>query len=56
MSNTLNKQLAAISFSQGAFGFYFSALHMFGYKNKFIHIVQAGYTKIQSRIKINGLN
>ena len=58
MFNTLNEQLPAISFLFHSvhLDFTFSALHMFGYRNKFIHIIQAGYTNIQSRIKINGLN
>ena len=57
MSKTLNKQLPVISlefFSQGGSGFYFSALHIFGYEDKFIHLIQVGYTNIQSKIKING--
>ena len=33
---------------------YFSGLHIFGYGNKFIQIVEVGYTNIQSKIKING--
>ena len=36
--------------------FTFSALHMFGYRNKFNHIAQVGYANIQSLIEINGLN
>ena len=58
MSNALNEQLVVISlyfFSEGGLGFTFSALHMFGYGSKFIHIVQAGYINIQSKIKINSL-
>ena len=35
--------------------FTFSALHIFGYGNKFIHIIEFGYTNIQSKIKMNGL-
>ena len=35
--------------------FTFSALYMFNYGNKFIHIVQVGYTNIQSKNKMNGL-
>ena len=35
--------------------FTFSALHLFGYGNKFISIVEGGHTNIQSKIKINGL-
>ena len=57
MSKTLNKQLPVISlefFSQGGSGFYFSALHIFGYEDPFIQLIQGGYTNIQSKIKING--
>ena len=35
--------------------FIISDIHVFGYGNKFIHIVEFGYTNIQSKIKINGL-
>ena len=35
--------------------FNFSALHKFGYGDKFIHMVKDGYTNIQCKIKINGL-
>ena len=45
MSNTLKEQLAVISldFSHRVdWDFTFSALHMFGYKNKFIHMIQVG--------------
>ena len=34
--------------------FYFSALHKFGYGDKFIHMVKDVYNNIQSKIKING--
>ena len=54
MSNTLNEQLAVISFdsfSQGWLGFYFPCPYMFGYGNQFIHIVDVNYTNIQSRTK-----
>ena len=58
MSNKLNEQLAVISldsFSRVDWGFTFSSFHMFGYGNKFIRIVEVGYTNIQSKIKVNGL-
>ena len=57
MSNTLNKHLIVISldsFSQSGLEITFSLIHMFGYINRFIHIVEVGYTNIQSKIKING--
>ena len=61
LSNTLNKQLAVISlgflkaFEKVNWDFIFSALHKFGYENKFIHMIQFTYINIQSKIKINGL-
>ena len=54
MSNTL-KQLTVVSSHKVDRGFTFSALHMFSYGNKFVHMIQVGYTNIQSKIKINGL-
>ena len=59
MFNTLNKQLVPllwILFHRVDLDFSFSALYMFGYGGKFIHIVQVGCAKIQSKIKVNGLN
>ena len=35
--------------------FMFSALHKFGYGGKFIHVIKVAYTKLESKIKINGL-
>ena len=59
MSNTLIQQIAVISFDlffdRVDWKFTFSALHMFGYGNKSIHMVPVGYTNIQSKIKINDL-
>ena len=61
LSNSLNKQLAVISlgflkaFDKVNWDFIFSALHKFGYENKFIHMIQFTYINIQSKIKINGL-
>ena len=61
MYNTLSKQLAVISldflkgFDSLDWDFTFSALHKFGYGNKFIHMIQVAYTNIESKIKINGL-
>ena len=57
MYNTLNERLAVISFDsflQDGLGFYFLC-PSFGYGNKFIHIVEFGYSNIQSKIKRNGL-
>ena len=50
---TFNERLAVISLTY--WDITFSALHMLGYGSKFIHIVEFGYTNIQSKIKINGL-
>ena len=58
MSNTLNEQLAFILWilsHRVDWDFTFSALHIFGYGNKFMYIVEVGYTNIQSKIEINGL-
>ena len=59
MYNTLNEQLAVISlgffFHRVDWDFAFSALHMFGYRNKLIHIVEVRYTNMQYKIKRNGL-
>ena len=55
LSNTLNKQLTVVSSHKVDWGFTFSALHMFGYGNKFVYMIQVGYTNIQPKIKINGL-
>ena len=35
--------------------FIFSTLRKFGYGDKFIHMLKAAYTNIESKIKINGL-
>ena len=35
--------------------FIFSALHKFGYRDKFIHMFQVAHTNIESKLKINGL-
>ena len=53
VSNKLNKNLCNIPRVDGDFNF--SALDKFRYGDKFIHIVKVVYTKIQSKIKINGL-
>ena len=57
MSNTIMKQLPFLwIFSHRVdWDFTFYGLHMFGCRNKIIHIVEAGYTNNQSKIKINGL-
>ena len=61
MPKALKKQLAVISldflkaFDRVDWDFIFSALHKFGYWNKFIHMLQVVYTNIQSKIKINGV-
>ena len=61
MSNTLKKYLAVISldflkaFDRVDWVFVFSVLYKFGYRNKFILMIQVAYTNIQSKIKINGL-
>ena len=54
LSNKLNKNLSVISLKFD-WDFNFSALHKFGYGDKFIHMVKDVYTNIQSKIKINGL-
>ena len=35
--------------------FIFSALHKFGYRDKFIHMFYVAHTNIESKFKINGL-
>ena len=59
MSNTLNEQFAAISLdslSEGELEFYFfSPSYVWLWKQIHIHIVEVGYTNIQSKIKINDL-
>ena len=54
MSNTLSEQLAIISlvfYLRVDWDSTLSFLHMFGYGNKFIHMIQVGYANIQSKIK-----
>ena len=55
MPNTLMKQLAVIFCHRVDRDFTFSALHMFAYGNKLIHMIHVCYTNIQSTIEINGL-
>ena len=61
MSSTVNKQWTVFSlgflkdFDGVNWAFVFSALRKFGYRNKFIHMIQVAYTNIQSKIKINSL-
>ena len=55
ISNTLMKQLAVIFCHRVDRDFTFSALHMFAYGNKLIHMIHVCYTNIQSTIEINSL-
>ena len=56
MSNTRTVSCHSFGFFfTGWVGILLSALHMFSYGNKFIYIVEFGYTNIKSKIKINGL-
>ena len=54
LTHLTNSQLSFlwIPFHRVDLDFTFSALHMFGYGNKFIHIVQVGYTNNQSKILV----
>ena len=58
LTHLTNSQLSFlwILFHRVDLDFIFSALHMFGYENKFVHIVQVGYTNNQTKINLNGLN
>ena len=49
--------LFALSHSiwQGDWDFIFSVIRKFGYRNKFIHMIQVAYINIQSKTKIDGL-
>ena len=61
ISNKLNKNLSVISldflkaFDRLDWNFIFQALEKFGYGKNFLHLIRIYYTRIQSKVKINGL-